>query len=596
MSRERLLAAALREGLLVASPPSADGTTRFVPGAGGAPDAGALVATAYDAGGSVLEARLAALSAEPPGRTSARRPLPDAPALLAWLREAMPDLATDGSWTRLAEEIADSEANETLARRHRRAVTSALLEDAKREAHASLWSWLRARASQLDVPLWLEQYSAVGHPLHLAPKNRAGLEAAEVRAYFPEFQPVFPVTWGALARDAAQCECHPSLTSLTSWIAARLPASWASWRAWQREAGRDPADWVPLPLHPLQRERILPGILDAGLEASGFDLEGPTTPCAPTLSVRTVVPQTGGLAPHLKLALGVRLTSMRRNLSPRSCAMGPRISALLQEVLRRDAELRAGVDVVPELAGIWLGGADPVRGGPLRDLAAIVRENPSRCVGAGEIPIPASALPLTASISERPFLLELGGGGKEGGGLEAFRAYAKLLLRPVLRLFLRYGILVEAHPQNSFLVVDARGRPQRLLLRDFGGIRIHEPTLRARGLDLDVHPDRLTVTDTWGVARRRLIHAVYQWHLGHLVTALSRYDGADPGRLWLQVREVTTRILDEHRGAVPAARWRDERALLLEADWPAKSSLRMRLADTQDEIHVPSPNLLKRAR
>ena len=38
----------------------------------------------------------------------------------------------------------------------------------------------------------------------------------------------------------------------------------------------------------------------------------------------------------MKLPISLRLTSVQRSLSPKSAQMGPRVSALLQEILARD--------------------------------------------------------------------------------------------------------------------------------------------------------------------------------------------------------------------------------------------------------------------
>ena len=298
-------------------------------------------------------------------------------------------------------------------------------------------------------------------------------------------------------------------------------------------------------------------------------------------------------APHIKLALGVRLTSMRRNLSQRSCVMGPRISALLELVIRQDSRLERSLSIAPELAGVYVKGVDPTDGGPLRDLSAIFRRNPTQCINPGETLVPASALPLISPVSVKPLFLELVGQDVDltpAQVLFEFRAYAQMLLYPVLRLFFRYGILMEAHPQNAFLVVNESHRPERILLRDLGGIRIHEPTLRNRGFHLVVHHDRLTVSDEWTTARRRLMHAVFQWHLGHLAWSVSRASGLKEVDFWEQIRELTAEILDAHRSDMSETRWREESEFLMESDWLAKSSIRMRLNDTSDELFVPTPN------
>ena len=60
----------------------------------------------------------------------------------------------------------------------------------------------------------------------------------------------------------------------------------------------------------------------------------------------------------------------------------------------------------------------------------------------------------------------------------------------------------------------------------------------------------------------------------------------------MQIREVTSKILDDHRTDMSEERWREESAFLLESDWLAKSSIQMRLNDTSDELFVAAANPL----
>jgi siderophore synthetase component len=520
-----------------------------------------------------------------------RLPIADPVDLLAWLAASgADDGASTTAWSRLSEEVADSTLNDALCRERRAALEHGVAEAARTAGLASMWEWLRTRPHDFDVSLWLEQWSATGHPLHLAPKTRTGVTPSESLAHFPDFQPRFPVRLGAVPRVAASCELHPSLDDLAVWFEGELPAWMASWSAWLRSLGRDPADYLPLPVHPLFAGTTRPAS-DTAVLPEGVLLDGPAAPCAPTLSVRTVVPAAAGRPPHLKLTLDVRLTSVQRTISARSCAMGPRISALLDKILACDTVLAASVTTAPELAGVHVAAASSKA--PAAGLAAIFRRSPAHGLPSGSTAIPASALSLVSPVSNVPFLLEVLAPGRAeppGDPRPVFRTYLQTLLRPVLRFYLCYGIALEAHPQNSFLVVDAGGRPERMLLRDFAGIRIHEPTLRAAGHTLQVHPDRLTVTDDWEKARRKLTHAVLQWHVGHLAWSLSRPQGIDERALWCVAREVTAAIFDEQRGDAPSSRWAAERAYLLDAEWTAKSSLRMRLAGTQSEIFVEAGN------
>jgi len=223
-------------------------------------------------------------------------------------------------------------------------------------------------------------------------------------------------------------------------------------------------------------------------------------------------------------------------------------------------------------------------------LNTVFREPPEYCLEEGEWAIPVSALSVTSPVSVKPLFIELYEGASP---LDAFRDYCGRILQPVMHLFLRYGILLEAHPQNCLLAWDPKRGFRSLIARDFGGIRIHRPTLEARGVGLKVHPDRLTVTDGWKTARHRLIHSVFQWHLGQLAHTLSRAGNTDESPFWRVIKETTQACFAQHRDAVPDWRLNAEQEWLLGGDWPAKSSLLMRLAGSSEEQFVPAENPIR---
>ena len=104
-------------------------------------------------------------------------------------------------------------------------------------------------------------------------------------------------------------------------------------------------------------------------------------------------------------------------------------------------------------------------------------------------------------------------------GLCFAEEYATLLLPVSVILMTKYGIAIEAHLQNSiFTFVEAK--PTRLVLRDWGGMRIYPPRLRRQGLALDPRPGTVTVTDDVQVMRAKVLYTVLSNHLGEVVAHL----------------------------------------------------------------------------
>ena len=166
------------------------------------------------------------------------------------------------------------------------------------------------------------------------------------------------------------------------------------------------------------------------------------------------------------------------------------------------------------------------------------------------------------------------------------------MLTALLSAYLVYGIAFEAHQQNSFIMLDADYAPVQLLARDFGDLRIHGPTLRGTGLAIDAYRAGFTVYDDDEPVRDKLLHAVLLCHLSELALLLARTYAHPEHHFWDVLRREIENVFGAVRARVDAARWHAERAALLEHDWPAKAFLRMRLSDTQDDVHGTMPNPL----
>ncbi|MDE5006983.1 ferric iron reductase, partial [Francisella tularensis subsp. holarctica] len=89
-----------------------------------------------------------------------------------------------------------------------------------------------------------------------------------------------------------------------------------------------------------------------------------------------------------------------------------------------------------------------------------------------------------------------------------------------LDLYLLYGIALEAHQQNT-LVVFKVNMPQKLLIRDLGGMRLHLPSFESSGFHFPKDTFSLTFTNSQSITRRKFIHACLQSNIGELVIKLS---------------------------------------------------------------------------
>ena len=527
-----------------------------------------------------------------------RKTLIEGPVELISVLAAEVEDGSDDDFVRFAREIGDCVRNEGLCVAYRSAWNRRIAATISAVKTDGFWPWLAGGGPDVDPSLFLEQWGAVGHPYHPAHKTKLGLRPREVVAWSPEFEGRVRVRLAALVRERVHVETMPGIGSVEERLERDFPEWLGAWRAQLRAGGRDPGGFVPVPVHPWQADNVLPKLFADAIDSGDLTLlDGPELECAPTMSFRTVAPVGRANLPHIKLPVAIRLTSAMRTISPRTFEMGPRVSRLLQDILAEDSAFDDRFVIVPEEVGIHYQGEGGDETG--KHLGALIRPNPAQLTAADEIAVPARALSLPSPVAHVPLFAEIAraAGATSPKDLQrAFRAYAETLLGGATRLYLVYGIGFEAHPQNVLAVFDVGGRLRRVMVRDFGGIRIHRPSLWRSGRRLRLHHDRLTVVETWEEVRCKFVNSVLLHHLGGLSAALAGDDIFAASAFWGEVAGAVEGAFDAVQGDVPVELWRTERRAFLDEDWQVKASARMRITGATHDIFVAGPNPLAVAR
>ncbi|MEV8446601.1 IucA/IucC family protein [Streptomyces parvus] len=348
-----------------------------------------------------------------------------------------------------------------------------------------------ADPAEADLFLTAEQSLLLGHPLHPTPKSREGLSESESRRYSPELHGSFPLHWFAVDRSLAATD--------SAWTEGG-PATAEELLAPHTEGLQTPPGTVAVPVHPWQAADLIHRPQVRALAETGLlhDLGPHGEPWHPTSSIRTV--HRPGARVMLKLSLGVRITNSRRENLRKELHRGVEVHRLLSAGLAEQWQrAHPGFDIVRDPA--WLAVDDP-EGTPVTGLDVVLRHNP---FGPGDDAACIAGLTAQRPRPGRPGmhsrLAEVVSGLRARTGLsgtdvsaEWFRRYLHHVVRPVLWLDAHGGIALEAHQQNTLVLLDPDGWPVGGRYRDNQGYYFRD----SRRAELDRRlPGIGTVSDTF---------------------------------------------------------------------------------------------------
>ncbi|MCY0941004.1 IucA/IucC family protein [Streptomyces antarcticus] len=459
-------------------------------------------------------------------------------------RPVRPELRTADGWCPLGHTDLVKLTSDELRRYTGTANDELPVEIADSRAAVAALLAARAEAEPSGDPfVRSEQSLLMGHPHHPAPKSRGGAPAASWLPYAPEAHARFPLVFLGLREDQAAEEGGPAAAGALDSLADVL------------DGPRPPAGYRLLPAHPWQLELVgaRPGVREAFADGRLLRLGESRRPVWPTASIRTVYVPDPAADLFVKFSLDVRITNDVRRLWRHD----------LLRLRGTDAAVEAGFAVLRRTGSTaaWL--ADRgyrTAGFAFEELAVLLRDGLHAHALPGATPLAAAALaegwpgsPLAGAADPAAW----------------WRAYLRHVVPPVLELFARHGVVLEAHLQNTLVAVDASGLPVQALFRDAEGVRL------LSGLDR-------------AAAWQRLVYCLVVNHLMEIAGALTEHHPDTAPHVWPAVREEFLRY-DATRGLPEIAQ------LLAAPSLPAKTNLLLRWtrADGADARYLPLPNPLR---
>jgi siderophore synthetase component len=424
-----------------------------------------------------------------------------------------------------------------------------------------------------------EQTLLCGHPFHPTPKSSEGFSQEDLHAYAPELGAAFRLQYFAAAPHLVQEAFLPKSDG------DLIPP--AVQKAAQAQLSAEQSNYRLLPCHPWQAQ-YLKGIAEVrDLIAAGLllDLGALGNLVYPTSSVRTVWdPQHKYF---FKLPLNVRITHFVRVNPLEQLERTIDASRVLSQTAPQVPFANFRILREEGYRTLWVENAAPaVREELAASFGVIWRENPARQPVGEAPPLVVATLLEQHPWAEVPPLLEAVRTAAEAGGatLNAdflkkwLRQYLAISLQPLLWLFTRCGVSMEAHVQNSMVTLE-QGWPTQFWVRDLEGVSI----VRARAEELGIVPESpvlLEEAEAW----QRLQYYFFVNHLGHLIHTLGDHGGVEERELWQVVAEQL------EAGHPTTA------DLLQKAGLPAKANLTsafQKRGETPSYVQIPNP-LLKR--
>lgn len=444
-----------------------------------------------------------------------------------------------------------------------------------------LTDWVTGQYSIRDAALFLDQWGSLeGHPYYPTWKSRPNMSLEDVAALSPEFNATVNLTIMALRQDMANVESLPHVENIHDWFLQRFPIVGRQWVKWLKQQGKNPYQWLPLPVHDWHLNHWVKQQATSLIDEEILLIDGPQLETKPTMSFRTMLPTDAINTAFIKLPIAVWMTSEMRSLQAKSIHMGPRISQLIDDILNHEHYFNGKMESLREDVGIHYHHAVEQDDSAGRFISVVFR-----CTNAYEkndhlLPITVATLFTDLPYQPRPIFTEL----IEKSGLtpqQWFNQYATVILTPCISMFLLYGVALEAHQQNTQVLFTVQGIPEKFLIRDYGDGRIFLPLLNQRGYQLQAYrwPGILPTIFEEDIepVRTFLISACLVCHLHELAVHLTRFYRLTDHQLWLELKTVVHDVFKQLQPRVDDNLWRHEYQMFMNEPWQTRSLLSMHI-------------------
>lgn len=512
--------------------------------------------------------------------------------LLKLIHYELEELVEKSQWKKFVTEIENCYQNGVLVAKFVKNFNRKLIDRIKKTERKTLIDFI-SRYSIDEQLMFFESWATKGHPYHPCHKTKLGFDKKSYLKFSPEFSQDIHLPVAAIAKSDINLSAEQNDFDYNKWFAERYPLVWQCYREKISDLKLSENSYCPIFIHPWQYENILTKLFSDMIEKRHLILFNDVLIKAKaSLSFRTLITKDSR-QPHIKLPISVYSTSAMRTISPASVHNGPLFSRILKQILERENYFSGYIKFCYETCGFHVKHEQPEIA---KCLGIIYRENPAHFINDKQIPIVIAALFEKSPVTQLPLFIEMmqpAIGNRLTGVIDYFNHYARMIMCTYFDLFLIYGIALEGHQQNTIAVFE-NNVPAFMIARDFGGIRIHLPTLKQMGFDFEPHAHSATVTHDAQEVTNKFLHSVIQCHLGEIALLLSQHFETSEDVFWKVIKDNLALRFQELKNKVEPSRWQRERNSIMENDWQVKGLMRMRLNDLYNKyIYVNLSNPLR---
>lgn len=426
-----------------------------------------------------------------------------------------------------------------------------------------------------------EQALVLGHATHPLAKSREGFTADELLAYSPETGEKFALNY-YLASPQIVWQGSTSKTPVGQQLREELLQDDYVVEEVKEQINAQP-DWPVLPIHPweahyLSQQPIVQELLSEGLLID-LGITGKTF--SATSSIRTVYNEQSDYM--YKLSLHVKVTNSERvNIAKelhRSLDIGRLFESELGQRIRSAYPTFEPI-TDPAYIGIKYKGEHidgfntSFRNNPFK-----TRQNVSLLAAICQDSVlghPARLETLMASICEKE------GCSTQAAAEEWFKRYLKVGFRNLVRIYNEFGLVFEAHQQNTLVRIDDTGYPDHFYFRDNQGFFFWDEKKEAIQKEL---PGLGEVSESYGP--KEFINSKYSYYL-IINNILGVVDALGRNQLAPE-KDLIQLFYEEVQFLQPEDQTGFMEFLLNSRCWEVKGNLLTRLYD-MDEVLQPIDN------